>query len=250
MTTTPDAAPQKEGLLASAYRIVTTPFSMRTPKNVTTSHKKRKSSPSKMVCINEIANNLTLKAENSSATSLGASSLNDSMKMPPLNEMYLLNAQCEKYIAEEVQFYFKSYEEFVNCKNDRFKTVISALNVANAGCYNALRIKYPGFMLELPLVDINKLVQVIQNVYPAQVVQYSLGTSKKDEKEGTKESNASTAGDKVSNKVGLFPPKDKEQVGLFPSNSSPKNQNKSSEYLRGFDMDQSVEEINDLMPAT
>ena len=47
VTTTPDAAPQKEGLLASAYRIMTAPFSMRTPKNVTTRNKKRKSSPNK-----------------------------------------------------------------------------------------------------------------------------------------------------------------------------------------------------------
>ena len=49
VTTTPDAAPQKKGLLASAYRIVTAPFSMRTPKNVTTRHKKRKSSLVKIV---------------------------------------------------------------------------------------------------------------------------------------------------------------------------------------------------------
>ena len=66
---------------ASAYRIVMAPFSMRTPKNVTTRHKKRKSSTSKMVPINEIADNLTSKAENPSATSLGASSSNDSMKV-------------------------------------------------------------------------------------------------------------------------------------------------------------------------
>ena len=59
VTTTPDAAPQKEGLLTSAYRIMTAPFSMRTQKNVTTRNKKRKSSPSKMVHINEIADNLT-----------------------------------------------------------------------------------------------------------------------------------------------------------------------------------------------
>ena len=163
-----------------------------------------------MVRINEIADYLTLKAENPSTTSLGASSPNDSMKMPPPNEMYLLNAQCENCMAEGVQFYFKSYEEFVNCKNDRFKTVISALNVANAGCYNDLRIKYPGFVLELPLVDINKLVQVTQNVYLAQVIQYSLGISEKDE---AKASDASTAGDKVSNNVGLFPPKGKDQAG-------------------------------------
>ena len=151
------------------------------------------------------------------------------MKMPPSNEMYLLNAQCEKYVAEEVQFYFRSYEEFVNCKNDRLKTVISALNVANVGHYNDLRIKYPGFMLEPPLVDVNKLVQVIQNVYPAQVVQYSLGASKKDKKDGAKATDASTAGDKASNNIGLFPPKGRDQVELFPANSSPKNHNKSSE---------------------
>ena len=100
-------------------------------------------------------------------------------------------------------------------------------------------------MLKLPLVDINKLVQVIQNCYLAQVVQYSLGTSKKNEKDGAKESDASTAGNKVSNNVGLFPPKGKEQVGLFPLNSSPRNHNKSSEHLRDFNMDQSVEEINE-----
>ena len=41
VATTPDAAPQKEGLLAFAYRIVTTPFLMRTPKNATTRHKKK-----------------------------------------------------------------------------------------------------------------------------------------------------------------------------------------------------------------
>ena len=34
-------------------------------------------------------------------------------------------------------------------------------------------------------------------------------------------------------------------MGLFPSNSSPKNHNKSNEHLRNCDMDQSVEEINE-----
>ena len=33
---TPDAAPKKEGLLASAHRFMTAPFSVRTPSNVTT----------------------------------------------------------------------------------------------------------------------------------------------------------------------------------------------------------------------
>ena len=108
MTTTPDAAPQKEGLLASAYRIMTTPFLIRTPKNVATRNKKRKSSPNKMVCINEIADNLTSKAESTNPTSLETSSPSHSMEMPPLNEMYLLNAHCEKSMAQEVKIYFKS----------------------------------------------------------------------------------------------------------------------------------------------
>ena len=205
---------------------------MRTLKNVTTRNKKRKSSPSKMVCTIEIADNLTLKAESTSTTSSGANSPNDIMKMPPSNEMYLLNIQCEKSIAEEVQFYFKSYEEFISCKNDRMKTVISALNFANVGHYNDLRIKCPGFMLELPLIDINKVVQVIQCAYPSQVIQYSLDIQKKNEKGETKELDASTAGNKDGNNVGLFPPKGKDQVGLFPTNSSPKNHNKSSEHFR------------------
>ena len=108
--------------------------------------------------------------------------------------------------------------------------------------YNDLRIKYPGFILEPLLVDINKLVQVIHNVYLAQVIQYSLGVSKKDE---AKASDAVTTGNKDGNTIGLSPQKGKNQVGLFPSNSSPKNHNKSSEHLRNFNMDQSVEEINE-----
>ena len=36
MTNTPEAAPSKEGLLASAYRFMTAPFQVRTPRNVTT----------------------------------------------------------------------------------------------------------------------------------------------------------------------------------------------------------------------
>ena len=36
---TPDAAPQKDGLLTSAYRFMTAPFLVRTPNNVTTHNK-------------------------------------------------------------------------------------------------------------------------------------------------------------------------------------------------------------------
>ena len=36
VTSTPDPAPRKEGLLTSAYRFMTAPFLVRTPRNVTT----------------------------------------------------------------------------------------------------------------------------------------------------------------------------------------------------------------------
>ena len=65
---------------------------MRTPKNITTRNKKRKSSPNKMVCIDKIADNLTSKAVSTNATPSG--SPNDSMRIPPPKEMYLLNPHC------------------------------------------------------------------------------------------------------------------------------------------------------------
>ena len=108
VTTTPDAVPQKEGFLASAYRIMTAPFSMRTPKNITTRNQKRKSSQNKMVHIDKIADSLALNAGNPGTASSGTSSPNDSMKVPFPIEMYLLNTQCERGLEQEVQFYFKS----------------------------------------------------------------------------------------------------------------------------------------------
>ena len=71
-----------------------------------------------MVHINEIADNLTLKAESTNATSLGTSSPNNSMKIPSPNQMYLFNTHCEKSMAQEVKIYFKSYREFIDCEND------------------------------------------------------------------------------------------------------------------------------------
>ena len=47
------------------------------------------------------------------------------------------------------------------------------------------------------------------------------------------------------NNVDLFPHKGKVQEGLFPKNSSPKNENKSDEHLGRLSMDQTVEEINE-----
>ena len=40
VTSTPEVAPQKESLLASVYRLMTAPFTIRTPKNITTRTRK------------------------------------------------------------------------------------------------------------------------------------------------------------------------------------------------------------------
>ena len=199
VTSTPDAAPQREGLLTSVYRLMTAPFTVRTPKNVTTSTRRRKSSLTKLVSIIETTG-IVAQTEDQ----------NNSMKIPLPNEMFLLNAWCEKSIAEEVQFYFKSYQEFVTSDNQKLIAVISALNATNIGHYNDLRIKYPGFILEPPVVDINKLASVIQSVYPAQVLQYSLGDRIKENPTTSK----ATVSEDVDN-VGLFPPKGKNEERLF-----------------------------------
>ena len=63
-------------------------------------------------------------------------------------------------MAQEVQIYFKSYREFVSCKNDRLKVIISALNVTNVGHYNDHRIKYPGFMQVIQSTTQHKLYSI------------------------------------------------------------------------------------------
>ena len=62
------------------------------------------------------------------------------MKVPPPNEMFLLNARCEKSVTDEVQFYFKDYQDFITSDNQKLILVLSALNAANMGHYNNLRI--------------------------------------------------------------------------------------------------------------
>ena len=67
--------------------------------------------------------------------------------------------------------------------------------------YNEVRIQYPDFVWDPPPIDINKLVILVQSVYPAQVVEYSLGCGKK--------SDLDTKGNdkhKVQETAGLFPP--------------------------------------------
>ena len=108
VTSTPETALQREGLLASACRLMKAPFLIRTPKNVTTRTRTRKSNPAKLVSITE-STGITSQSEDQ----------NGSMKIPPPNEMFLLNAQCEKSISQEVQFYFKSYQEFITSSNEK-----------------------------------------------------------------------------------------------------------------------------------
>ena len=64
-------------------------------------------------------------------------------------------------------------------------------------------------MLEPPPVDINKLVQIIQSIYPAQVVQYLLDALKKEK---AKALDVVPTGNKDVSNVSLFLPKGKDQV--------------------------------------
>ena len=44
--------------------------------------------------------------------------------------------------------------------------------------YNEVKIQYPGFTWDPPLIDIGTLVTLVQRVYPVQVVEYTLGHGK------------------------------------------------------------------------
>ena len=116
ITSTPEVAPQKEGLLALAYRMMTAPFTIRTPKNVTTRTRK-KSNPVKLVSPSKISGSST-------------ETVDSDRRVPPHNEMFLLNARCEKNITDEVQFYFKNYNDFVSSDNQKLVAVLSALNLS------------------------------------------------------------------------------------------------------------------------
>ena len=86
-------------------------------------------------------------------------------------------------------------------EDKKLQSVIHALNATNVERYNEVRIQYPGFIWDPPLIDINKLVMIVQKVYPAQVVEYSLGRGKKSSLET--ENNDKH---KVEETAGLFPP--------------------------------------------
>ena len=169
VTSTPDAAPRKEGLLASAYRFMTAPFLVRTPSNVTTRNKRKMSNPNKLVGSDKLA---------TSAVSDSPSKTEHVLKVPTSQEIIGLNARCEKATMKEVKFFIHSYEEFMNCTNEKLQSVISALNAANMETYNKVKIQYPDFMWQPPLIEIGMLVTLIQQAYPAQVVEYTLGRKK------------------------------------------------------------------------
>ena len=128
----------------------------------------------------------------------------------------------------EVKFFIHPYEEFMTCKNEKLQSVVHALNAANAERYNEVKVQYPGFMWDPPLIDINKLVMLVQRVYPAQVVEYALGHGKKSssETEDTDKHN-------VEETAGLFPP------------TKPKANNDYNESFRDFNEEQSINEVND-----
>ena len=216
---TPDAAPRKEGLLASMYRFMTAPFLVRTPSNVMTRNKRKKSSPIKLVHMDNLAipavSNTTSEAENA-------------LKVPTSQEIIGLNSRCEKAIMNEVKYFIHSYEEFMTCKNEKLQSKIHALNVANTERYNEVKIQFPGFTSDPTLIDIGTLVTLVQRAYPAQVVEYTLGRGKKSDLDGE-----STVKHKVEEPAGLFPP------------TKTKTNNDYQENFRDFNEEQIIDEVND-----
>ena len=79
---------------------------------MTTRARQRKYNPVKLVSLAEI-------------TGTNAETKSDSMKLPPPNEMFLLNTRCEKSITDEVQFYFKDYQDFITSDNQKLIAVLS-----------------------------------------------------------------------------------------------------------------------------
>ena len=195
---------------------------------MTTRTRKRKSSPAKLGSETE-----------TTGTNAQTENQNSSMKVPPLNEMFLLNTRCEKSVTDEVQFYFKDYQDFITSNNQKLNAVLSALNATNMGRYNDLRIRYPGFLLEPPVMDINKLTSVVQSIFPTQVLQYLLGDRIKNTTSSSKETKSGNM-----EEVGLFPPKGKNLDKSTNQNSSPIDTGKFNEHLGKPQMDQSVEEVN------
>ena len=75
-----------------------------------THNKRKKSSPNKLVCIDNLATsavlNITSEAENA-------------LKVLTSQEIIGLNSRCEKAIMNEVKFFIHSYKEFMTCTNEK-----------------------------------------------------------------------------------------------------------------------------------
>ena len=216
VTSTLDAALKKEGLLASAYRFMTAPFLVRTPSNVTTHNRRKMSNPNKLVGSDKLT---------TSAVSDNPSETEHILKVPTSQEIIGLNARCEKAVMNEVKFFIHSYEDFMNCTNEKLQSVIRVLNAANVERYNEDKIQYPDFMWQPPLIEISMLVTLIQRAYPAQVVEYTLGR-------------------KMSSLENAVKPKEEEPPGLFPP-TKPKVNNVYNENFRDFNEEQLISEVND-----
>ena len=147
------------------------------------------------------------------------------MKVSTSQEIIRLNARCEKAVMNEVKFFIHSYEDFMNCTNEKLQSVISALNAANVERYNKVKIQYPDFMWQPPLIEISMLVTLIQRAYPAQVVEYTLGRKKSSLENAVK-------------------PKEEEPPGLFPP-TKPKVNNVYNENFRDYNKEQLISEVND-----
>ena len=150
------------------------------------------------------------------------------MKVPTPQEITRLDVRCKKAIMNEVKFFIHSYKEFMTCKNEKLQSVIHALNAANVERYNKVKVQYPGFIWHPPLIDINKLVTLVQRVYPAQVAEYVLGHGKKLSSE-----TEDTEKHKVEEIADLFPP------------TKPKANNNYNESFRDFNEEQSINKVND-----
>ena len=111
---TPDAAPKKEGLLTPRYRFMTAPFSVRTPSNVMTRNRQRKSSRNKLVRIDNLA---------TSSESNISSNIDDVLKVPTPQEITRLDMRCEKAMVNEIKFFIHSYEEFMTSENEKLQSV-------------------------------------------------------------------------------------------------------------------------------
>ena len=108
------------------------------------------------------------------------------------------------------------------------QSAIHASNAANTERYNEVKVQYPSFIGDPTLIDISKLVTLVQKAYPAQVVEYTLGHGKKSSLD-TEDTNKY----KVEETAGLFPP------------TKHKANNDYNEGFRNFNEEQSINKVND-----